>query len=93
MHVNAHPITVDVADLQIQGFMEPETTCVDSGQIGFVLGCTNRMKDSPNLVNAEHGWQSLFTFCMYKCQGVSVTFKYIDKEEFDTAVADTHRGR
>ena len=73
MNVDAHPLVVDIADLKIQGFMQSEAACVNGSQICFVLRSGNRIKDGPNLVEAQYGGQTLFSFGIksyrsnYKC--------------------------
>jgi len=45
MYVDAHPLAVDITDLQIQGFMQPKTACVNGGKIGFVLRGADRIEN------------------------------------------------
>ena len=52
----------------------------------------NRIEYVPDVIEAKHGGQALLPFGMDKLQGVPLTFKYVDKEEFDAAITDAHRG-
>ncbi len=60
MNMNAHAITVDVTDLQVQCLVESESAGIDSGEISFVLRCRNRIKDCPDFFEAQYGGQALF---------------------------------
>ena len=42
MHMDHHPLAVDVGDVQIKRFMQPEAAGIDDGQIGFVLRGSDR---------------------------------------------------
>ena len=90
MDMDAHPVLVDVADLKIQGLMQPEPAGVDRGQIGFVLGGAHRLEDGANFVYTEHGGQALFAFGVDERQGVPIVLEHVDKKELDAAVADAH---
>ena len=93
MHMNAHAIFIDVVDLKIKGFLQSEATGIDSGKISFVLRRTDGFKDGLNFIEAQYGRQPLFAFCAYQFQGVPFAFKYVNKKEFDAAVADAQSSR
>jgi len=88
MDVNAHALAVDIINLKIQGFMQSEAACVNGGQICFVLRSVNRIKDCPDLFQAQHSGQSLFAFGMDEFKGVPVALEHIDKKEFYSAIAN-----
>jgi len=74
MDMNAHAIFIDVADLQMKGFVQSEPASVGGGQIGFVLWRTHRIEDASNLLTAENRKQAPFTFCMDQAKRMSIAF-------------------
>jgi len=52
MHVNAHPLCVNIGYLKKQGFMQSKAAGINGGQISFVLDRIDRIDDGPNFVNA-----------------------------------------
>lgn len=92
MDMDAHALFVNIADLQVQGFVEPQSTGINGGEIGFVLRGGNGAENSLDFIDTEHRGQAVFPFDMDERQGVPVALEHIDEEEFDAAVADPHGG-
>jgi len=46
----------------------------------------------PDFIKVEDGGKTLLLFCLDKVECVPVAFEHIDEEEFDAAIANTHRG-
>ena len=55
MNVDAHPITVDVADLKMERLIESEAAGIYGCQIGLILRGVNRIEDTPDLIEAKNG--------------------------------------
>ena len=82
---------VDVGDLQIHGFLQPETTGVGRAQEGVVLRSLDAGKDAAHLLDTEYGGKSSFVLSSEEPRDVPISFEDVLKKEADPAVADAHR--
>ena len=53
MNMNDHPLAVDVADLQVQTFLETQPERVDRPEVGLVVRSTHRVDEAPHFRDAQ----------------------------------------
>ena len=59
MHVHHHPLAIDVADLEVQPFLKPQSQRVDRPEIGTVVVRADGSDETPHLIDREHVGESL----------------------------------
>lgn len=72
VHVDAHALAVDVVNLEMEGFMEPEAARINGGQIGFVLGSGDGIDNRLCFIYAQNCRKPLFPFCMDELKSMPV---------------------
>src|SRR5262249_37506308 len=82
---------IDVADLQTQPFLEPESQRVDRPEIGPVVGRADGRDEPPHLIDGEHVREFLLLANAEPLEGRPVTGRGVGIEELDGAVSDHER--
>ena len=84
-------LAIDVGDLQEEGFMEPESQAIDGGEVDLVVEGCGRLEEPPDLLDTEHGGETVCGLSAHERQGVPVALEDVLIEEADATVADAHR--
>lgn len=90
VNVDHHSRAVDVADLQIQCFMETQSAGVDSGEIGVILEGSHPFEDVENLLLAQDGRKPMLNLCAEYPEDMPVTLDDMPVKETYPAIADAH---
>jgi hypothetical protein len=85
-------LAVNIGDLQVQGFMEPEAQAIDGGEVDLIMQGGSRLEDTSDFFNTEDGGETVGGLCAQERQRGPVAFEDVLIEEADAAVADAHRG-
>ena len=88
MDVDHHPCAVDVADLEVQPFLEPQAQRVDRPEIGPVVGRADGGDEPPHLIDREDVGESLLLADAEPLEGRPVAGRGVGIEELDAAVGD-----
>src|SRR5262245_50392908 len=91
MDMDLEARTIDVRDLEEEGFMEPEAQALDGGAGDLVVQGGGRLQEPLDLLYTEDGGETVGGLRTEECEGVPVTFEDVLIEEADAAVADAHR--
>ena len=91
MHVNQHPLAIDVADLQVQPFLEPKSQRVDRPEVGTVVVRADGVDETPHLIDREHVGESLLLADAEPLECRPVAGRGVGIEELDAAVGDPER--
>ena len=91
MHVHEHPLAVDVADLQVQPFLESQAERVDRPEVGPVVGRADGVDESSHLVDREHVGERLRPGDAEPLERRPVAGRGVGVEELDAAVGDLQR--
>jgi hypothetical protein len=89
MPMDLEALPVNIGDLKVQGFMEPEAQARDRGEGDLVMhgGCGRQ--EPPDLLHTEDGRETVGGLRANKCEGVPVALEDVLGEEADATVADT----
>ena len=90
-HVHQHPLAIDVADLQMQPFLEPKSQRVDRPEIGPVVGRADGRDEPPHLIDREHVGEPLLVADAEPLECRPVAGRGVGVEELDAAVGDHER--
>jgi hypothetical protein len=84
---------IDVRDLEVEGFMEPESQAVDGGEVDLVVPGWRRLEETPHFFNPEDGGETVCGLSPDQRQGVPITLEDVLIEEADAPVAEAHGSR
>ena len=87
-HVEQTARTVDVGDVQVGSFLQPQTAGVDSCQTDFVTWQSDAADDLAHLFAAEDDWQLLFARRAQDAEEGPVAVQRPFVEELDAADGD-----
>ena len=59
MDMNEHPVAVDVAHFQVERLLETKIACIDSEEIGVVVGSSHRGEEFYDLLFGEDGGKNI----------------------------------
>lgn len=93
MNVDHHALGVDVGYFQVLCLLEPEAAGVDGTEEGIVLGSMDAGEQTPDFLSAEHRREAVLGLGSEDAEDVPVPMEDVFVEEFDAAIADTHRFR
>jgi hypothetical protein len=93
MDVDQHPCAVDVADLQVQPFPEPQPQRVDRPEIGPVMVRADGVDETPYLIDGEHVGEFLVPADTKPLERGPVARRGVGVEELDAAVGNAQRCR
>jgi hypothetical protein len=82
-------LTIDVRDLEEEGFMEPVAQAVDDGEVDVVVQRWP-LKEPADLLTTPHGGEPICRLSAYERQCGPVTLQNVLIEEADAAVVDAH---
>jgi hypothetical protein len=91
--MDLHALAVDIADLQVEPLVEPESQAIDSGEVDLIMQRCGGLEETPDLLDTEDGWETVFGLSANERQGVPVAMKDVLVEESDATIADTHGSR
>ena len=91
MNMDDHPFAVDVADLQIQAFLDPQPQRVDGPEEGLVVRRTHGVDEAPHLGDAQDIGQGLGPGDAELLEGQPVAGDGVSVEEDDAAGGDLQR--
>jgi len=83
-------LAVNIDDLEVQGFMEPEAQAIDGGEVDLIMQGGSRLEDTSDFCNTEHRREMVGGLRAEERQRGPVTLQDVLREEADAAVADTH---
>ena len=83
-------LAVNIRDLKVKGFMEPEAQAVDGGEGDLVVQGGGGGKEPPDLLHTEDSGETVCSLRAQERQRVPVALEDMLREEANTAVADTH---
>ena len=83
-------LAIDVGDLQVQGFMEPESQAIDGGEVDLVVQGGGGREEPPDLLHTEDGGETVGGLRAQERERVPVALEDVLIEEANTAVADAH---
>ena len=88
MDMNEHPVAVDVAHFQVERLLETKTACIDSEEIGVVVGSSHRGEEFYDLLFGEDGGKNIRTLSFQVTENVPLTMQDLLEKEFEGTVAD-----
>jgi hypothetical protein len=83
-----HPRAIDVADLEVQSFGEPQSQRVDGVEVGAVMGRADGGDELSDLVDGEDVGEPLLPGDAEAFEGRPITGNGVRIEELDSAVCD-----
>jgi hypothetical protein len=89
--MNLSALAVNVGDLQVEGFVEPESQAIDRGEVDLIVQGGGSLEQTSDFLGTEDGGEAVFGLSANERQGVPVALEDIVIEEPDATVADTHR--
>jgi len=89
MDMNEHPVAVDVAHFQVECLLETKPACVDSEEIGVVVGSTYRGEEFYDLLFGEDGGKDLRALSFQVAENVPLTMQDLLEKEFEGTVTDS----
>ena len=90
MDMDLEALTIDVRDLEGEGFMEPEAQARDGGEVRLVVERGGGREESLDLLHTEDGGETVGGLRTQEREGVPVALEDVLVEEADATVADTH---
>ena len=91
MNMDDHPRAVDVADLEIQTFLETQPQRVDGPEVGFVVRSTHGVDETTNFRDAQDIRQGLGSGKADVPESLPVARDGVGVEEDDAAGSDLQR--
>jgi hypothetical protein len=85
-----HTLRVNVGNLKVEGFMEPKSQAIDSGEVDLIVRGCGWSEEPPDLLKAEDGRKTVFGLGANEWQGVPVALEDVLGEEPNATVADAH---
>jgi hypothetical protein len=86
-------LTIDVGDLQVQGFMAPKASTIDGGEVDLVMQGGGGREELPDLRHTEDCWETVCGLRANECEGVPLAPEDVLGEATEATVADAHGGR
>jgi hypothetical protein len=83
-------LAINVGDLEGEGFMEPESQTIDSGEIDLIVQGGSSREELPDFLHTEDGGETVCALRAHERQGVPVALEDVLIEEADGTVADAH---
>ena len=85
MDVNEHSIGIDVRNLEVGTFLEPEPEGVHDGETGFMMGELDQVQDFSNFVDTEDHGEGFLLFGSDELESGPFSLEGVGEEELDTA--------
>ena len=85
-------LTIDVGDLQEEGFVKPESQAIDRGEVGLVMPGGSLLEDTSDFFKTEDSGEVVRGLRAHERQRRPVAFEDVLIEEANPAVADPHGG-
>jgi len=83
-------LTIDVGNLQEEGFVKPESQAIDRGEVDLVMPGGSRLEDTSDFVKTEDSGEVVRGVRAHERQRRPVAFEDVLIEEANPTVADTH---
>jgi hypothetical protein len=93
MDMDLEALTVEVRNLQGEGFMEPESQAIDGGEVDLIMQGCGRLEETPDFLDTENGGKAVLGLGPNKRQSVPIAMENVLIEEPDAAVANAHGSR
>jgi hypothetical protein len=90
MHVNHHSLTVDIADFQMQRFLQAQAAGVDRAQESVVMSGAHAPEQRAYFFATQDRGQARFALRAQDVEQMPVALQDMNEEEADSAVADAH---
>ena len=90
MDMDLEALTIEVRDLEAEGFLEPEAQARDGGEVRWVVEGGGGREESLALLHTEDGGETAGGVRTQEREGVPVALEDVLVEEADATVADTH---
>jgi hypothetical protein len=90
MDMDLEALSVNIGDLQEEGFMEPKAQTIDCGEVDLSVERCSRLEDTSDFFNTEDSGKMVCGLRAQEREGVPIAFEAVLIEEADTAVADAH---
>jgi len=85
-------LTINIGDLEEEGFMEPEAQAIDRGEVDLVMERGGGRQESPHFLHTEDGREPVSGLGTQERERGPIALDDMLIEEANTAVADTHGG-
>ena len=85
MDVDEHSVGIDVWNLEVGTFLEPEPEGVHDGETGFVMGELDQVQDLSNFVETEDHGEGFVFFGSYEFESGPLSLEGVGEEELDAA--------
>lgn len=89
MDMDLEARAINVGDLEGEGFMEPEASTIDSGEVDLVVQGGGGREEPANLLHTKDGRETVVGGRAHERKGVPVALEDVLIEEADATVADT----
>jgi hypothetical protein len=83
-------LAIDIGDLEVEGFMEPESQAVDGGEVDLIVQGGSGLEQTPNFFHTEDGGEAVCGLSPNQRQDVPIALEDVLIEKSDTTVADAH---
>jgi hypothetical protein len=90
LDMDLEALTIDVGDLQEEGFVKPESQAIDSGEVDLVVQGGSRLEDTTGFFKTEDSGEVVCGLRAHERQRRPVALEDVLLEEANPAVADTH---
>jgi hypothetical protein len=85
-------LAINVGDLKVQGFMEPEAQAIDRSEVDLVVERGGGRQEAPHFLHTEDSGEVVGGLRAPERQRGPVAWEDVLREEANTAGADTHGG-
>ena len=62
MDMDLEALAIDVGDLKVKGFMQPQSQAIDGGEVNLIVQGCGRLEKTSDLCNAEDGGKTVVSF-------------------------------
>jgi hypothetical protein len=90
MHVDHHPIGIDVGDFQVKGFLQAQPAGVHRTEKSVVVRRSHAGQHRAHFLARQNGGQSRFASCPQIGKQPPIASENAHEEEANPAIADSH---
>ena len=92
VNVQAQTLSIDIADLQLHGLAQTQTTGIDGGKEDAVKGGLETIEQPADLLPAHHRWNFVFVLWSHQAENRPGALQGVLIEEFDGAEGNRGMG-
>jgi hypothetical protein len=86
-------LAIDIGDLEVEGFMEPQAQAIDGGKVNLVVEGSGGGEEPLDLRYAEDGGKPVGDLWTNEREGIPLALEDVLIEKADTTVAEVHGRR